>query len=177
MTRFFPRAVATAALAALAVAGADAAACWVKQPLSALVRGADVIAVGRVTAVERAPGEQPYELDVATIRVRRLVAGHALVRRLFGQTRAIELGFPSVNNRLRVSTDLRYERGDAGVWLLTLDDGVLRARRPGSLQPRERLEEIRALVEAERADDPADTRAAPATLEPPPPALHIERRR
>jgi len=135
-----------------------AAACWIEVTLESLVAAADVIVVGKIVKVERAPGRADYEYDVGTIAVREVIKGRDVLERLSGSAKLVPLSFPAATNRLRVSTDLRYEKGQAGVWLLTLRHGRLMALRPDALQPLAKRAEIRKLAAASppETDPPAD---------------------
>lgn len=139
------------------LAAQPARACWIEVPLESLVAAADAIVVGRIAHVTRAGGEADYEYDVGTIAVRQVLKGGDLLRRLVGNTARVPLHFPARTNRLRVSTDLRYEKGQSGIWLLTLRQGRLMAARPDSLQPRSKAEQIRKLL----AESPQETEPPP----------------
>lgn len=118
---------------------------------------ADAIVVGRLVHIARAGGEADYEYDMGTIKVRKVIKGGDLLRELVGSTARVPLHFPAETNRLRVSTDLRYKKGQAGIWLLTLREGRLMAARPDSLQPLSMGKRIRKLV----AESPQETEPPP----------------
>jgi len=144
-------------LVAVLLASSAAWACWIAVPLESLVAGADVIVVGKIVRVERAPGMADYEYDEGTIKVREVIKGAELLERLSGSKKRATLSFPAETNRLRVSTDLRYDQGQTGVWLLTRRQGRLLAARPDSLQPLKKRAEIRRLA----AQSPPETDAPP----------------
>jgi hypothetical protein len=172
-----PIIAACVALLAGSLAGSSAEACWIQVPLESLVAGADAIVVGKIVAVEPAPGEADYEYDVGTIKVREVIKGRDLLVRLTGSADRALLHFPAATNRLRVSTDLRYEKGQVGVWLLTLRRGRLMAARPDSLQPLSKRKEIRELAAegAKRADAPPDEGPRPKIKKRRPLPIAIER--
>ena len=148
-----PRICAPVLMLAVLLAAAAAWACWIQVPLEGLVTTADVIVVGKIVRVERAPGRADYEYDLGTIKVREVIKGRDVLEQLNGSARRVPLSFPAETNRLRVSTDLRYAKGQRGVWLLTLRKGRLMAARPDSLQPLTKRAEIRRLT----ARSPAET--------------------
>ena len=138
-------------------------ACWIEVPLESLVTSADVIVVGKIVEIRRAPGHAEYEYDLGTIKVREVIKGRDVLEKLTGTAKRAPLWFPAETNRLRVSTDLRYDKGQTGVWLLTLRQGRLMAARPDSLQPLQKRREIRKLA----AQSPPETEP-PADLGPSP---------
>ncbi|MFO8073273.1 MAG: hypothetical protein R6V85_15490 [Polyangia bacterium] len=144
--------------------------------LEELVRDADAIATGRISRVQRSDSDAAYSYDVATIAVGEVIKGRSLLEREAGGVRRIPLCFPAESNRLRISTDVRWKKGQSGVWLLTLERGRLTAQRPGSLQPIEKLDEIRRMVEAGKVEVPPPDRVRPR-LDRDPPPIEIRRAR
>ena len=140
------------ALPIVVAVGGPAAACWIKQPLAVTVAGADAILVGRIVAVREAEAGERRAHDVATIRVEQVLKGRPTLQRLGHTARRVALHFPSVNNRVRVSTDIHYRKGQHGIWLLSVDDGRLTAPHPDALQPPGKLKRIRALLDQQRLD-------------------------
>ncbi|MBW2276272.1 MAG: hypothetical protein JRF63_02200 [Deltaproteobacteria bacterium] len=148
---------ALAMLSATLLAGSAAWACWIQVPLESMVASADVIIVGKIVSIERAPGQADYAYDTGVIKIREVIKGREVIDTLYGSDKRAPLSFPARTNRLRVSTDLRYDKGQVGVWLLTLRQGRLMAARPDSLQPLKRRAEIRKLA----AQSPLETDAPP----------------
>jgi hypothetical protein len=131
---------------AVAVFAGEAAACWITAPLPAVVEVSEVIVSGRITRVARAERPSPRGFDVATIGIAEVLKG-ADVLADRGHTRSLPLHFPAVSNTIRLSTDLHYEEGQRGVWLLRRDEaGRFLADRPEALQKPEKLAEIRRLA-------------------------------
>jgi hypothetical protein len=168
--------VALPVFTAMLLGGLTAWACWIAVPLESLVASADVIVVGKIGKIERAPGKADYEYDRATIEVRAVIKGRHLVEKLSGTTERVPLWFPAETNRLRVSTDLRYEKGQRGVWLLTLHRGRLMAKRPDSLQPLKKRGDIRKLAAQSppESEPPADQGPRPRIEKRRPPPIAVE---
>jgi hypothetical protein len=121
---------------------APAAACWINVTLEGRLREASLVVVGEVVVVERSASGETYDHDRATLAVRRVLKGGELVPR----SRRVVVRFPSVNNQVRVSTDIRYDKGDRGVWLLTRDGESFEAAHPLGLVPIEHLRKIERLL-------------------------------
>lgn len=169
--------LALALIAASAAVASTAWACWIQVPLESLVASADVIVVGKIVKIQRATGQGDYEYDVGTIKVREVIKGREVLERRTGTAERAPLWFPAETNRLRVSTDLRYEKGQGGVWLLTLRQGRLMAARPDSLQPLKKRGEIRKLAAQSppETEPPADEGPRPKLKKRRPLPIAVER--
>ncbi|MCP4677658.1 MAG: hypothetical protein GY854_19505 [Deltaproteobacteria bacterium] len=115
--------------------------------LARSVRRARVIVVGEITRVARATGDSTYNHDVGFIRVSKVLKGARNLRSILGQTEKVPFCFPSVHNRLRVSTDVRYKKGEKGIWLLELRHGRFTGTKPVALIPLSRQEEVKREIE------------------------------
>ncbi len=169
-------ATAAAIVASTLLASPRAGAERREVTLEELVREADAIVSGRIVRVERSDSDAAYSHDVATIAVKEVLEGRSLLEREAGSARRVPLCFPAESNRLRISSDVRWKKGQSGVWLLTLERGRLTAQRPGSLQPIERLDEIRTMLEAGETEVPPPDRVRPR-LDRDPPPIEIRRLR
>jgi len=135
---------------ALVAMGASVLACWALVPLDKLVEGNAVIVVGTVESIDVAPapkeGAKQSTFDVAQIRVAKVLKNTlADVKIKVGD--CLPLSMPSVNRRMRMSTDIQYKKGKSGVWLLERKDGTYWATYPGDYQAPEKEAEIAALIE------------------------------
>ncbi len=120
-------------------------AAFADTSLARSVRAAHIIVIGEITRIARAEEESVYKHDIAFINARDILRGKKTLRNTIGNTRAVPLSFPSIHNRLHVSTDVRYKTGDLGIWLLQVHDGRIVGCRPLSLLPlaqRSRVERI-----------------------------------
>jgi hypothetical protein len=159
------RAILTSGFLLIALALAQPVrACWVKRPLLAVISEAKVIVVGKVVRVQRARSGLPFDYDTAVIAVQEVLKGRWSLPLDAAAPSEVRVAFPSVHNTVRRSTDIRYQRGQRGVWLLRSRgrDPRFLADCPQALQPLDKVEEIRALAGPDRSGGPAgsiDTRA------------------
>lgn len=127
------------------------AASWVLPSLAGeahlgdLVRSSHVIVEGHITQIRRARGTPTYGYDTAIVSG-RILRGRGLLKTIYGEETRAPLSFPSVNNRRRIDTDIRYEVGQQGIWLLVFHNGRLWGKQVGSLQPLSKREEIERLM-------------------------------
>src|SRR5687767_9886797 len=104
-----------------ALTACDAYACWADIPLEEVIKGNPVVVVGEIQRVARAP-KSKYDYDTAFIRVERVLKSlEAKDKVKVGGE--IPLLMPSINNESRMSCELRYEKGQRGVWILKIRDG------------------------------------------------------
>ena len=125
-------------------------ACWALTPLPDVIRGNPVVVTGEITAIDLAePQADTYVYDTAYITV-----SEVLKNELAGQTVVVgsrlALSMPSTGNTMRMSTDIQYRNGQAGIWILEFRDGSYWATYPGDFQAIDRLAAVRDIVVAEK---------------------------
>ena len=131
-----------AALALLLPNGSPAWAIWAPVPLEILIDESVLIVVGKVTKIERAGfavGDRT--MDVAIVEVAETLKKLPHVN----NPKQIRILQPAAGGSA-ISTDLRYAVGQAGIWLLAMqqDGKAYVIRHPSQFQP---LEEKPKLVE------------------------------
>lgn len=120
------------ALVALCVAVSTTRASWAAVSLEDFVKGKDLIVVGEIQRIDRAP-KSKYAHDTAFIKVERVLKSSLRETPQVGAE--VSLPMPSINNETQISTDTRYDKGQRGIWILRFQDGKLHADHPMSLQP------------------------------------------
>lgn len=125
-------------------------ACWAAVPLEKLIADNPVIVVGKIEKVDVSPpakdGKQAVTGDTAHIKVEQVLK-NSLAETVITVGDTIPLAMPSQNAKLMVSTDLRYGVGTDGVWILEFKDDKYWATYPGDFRPRNKLGEIKALLQ------------------------------
>jgi hypothetical protein len=134
---------------ALMFAAMPVAACWMGASLPGRVSSADIIVIGRIASVEVASTGADYDYDVAHLIIERFVKGDDVLQKTSGREGRIRLRFPSVNNRVRLSTDIKYKKDQSGIWLLDREGGHYTAHHPFALVPTSKLREIQSLLKSE----------------------------
>ncbi len=114
--------------------------------LARSVQRARVIVIGEITRVARATGDSTYDHDVGFIRASKVLKGERSLGSILGQTKKVPFCFPSIHNRLRVSTDVRFKKGERGIWLLELRQGRFVGIKPVALLPLSRQKEVERII-------------------------------
>ena len=124
-------------------------ASWIALPLETVITQSHVVVIAEVTAIKTsAPSDSSdrYQYDVGSLTVQK-VLWNSLTNHSIKAMESIPLSMPSANNRLRVSTDIRYKVGKKGVWMLQLRDNTFWATYPMDFQPLSEEQRISAIIE------------------------------
>ena len=110
-----------------------------------LVELSDLIVVGKITRITGG-GFSAKGKEIATITVVEVIKGEKGLKK-------VKFAFPSRKRSRKTSADLFYEKGQEGIWFLRKPKkGKYHlADYPGCLQPVEKLDDIRAIVEKEES--------------------------
>jgi len=131
-----------------------AIASWIDLSLEKVIQQSHVVVIGEITHVTAADPPKDgimYQYDVADITVKEVLFNN-LTNRVVAPKQNLPLSMPSVKNRARMSTDIRYEVGARGIWILELRDGTFWATYPKDYQPMSSEKEIRQIVQKLRTD-------------------------
>lgn len=124
-------------------------ACWEDIPLDEVIQNSDVVIIGEITSINVAePPKQAeqYQYDIAQITVQKVIL-NTLKNKVIEPNQKLPLSMPSINNKLHLSTDLRYRIGKKGIWILKFQNGKFWAKYPKDYQPMSSKEKIRQIVE------------------------------
>jgi len=115
-------------------------ACWKFVPLETRMAGAEYVVVGKVDRIEDGIERNNRTYDVGAIKVRRVLKGPETLKE-------IRLMWPSKANKARMSTDILFNKGQQGVWILYPDKkekGVYWASYPSDYQPLKTLPNVQS---------------------------------
>ena len=124
--------IASIIIAVCLVASFTARACWAPISLENFVKRSHLIVVGEIQRINNAP-KAKYAHDTAFIKVERILSSTAHAAPEIGSE--IQLSMPAVNNEMTLSIDIRYKKGQRGIWILYFEDGKYHANHPMSLHP------------------------------------------
>lgn len=124
-------------------------ACWIDIPLEDVVQGSPLVVVGEIKRIKTAPRSR-YAYDTAFIKVERILKNSGLKTPQEAGEK-IPLAMPSINNRNRTSTDIRYQKGQRGVWILEFHKGKFWATYPKDFQDVEQEKEIVEIIKRQAA--------------------------
>lgn len=110
----------------------DLRARWVDVPLEDVIKASPLVVVGEIKRINAAP-KSDYSYDSAFIMVERVLknTGTDKVGKAGSE---ILLAMPSENNKTHISTDIRYRKGQRGVWILEYHKGKYWATYPKDFQ-------------------------------------------
>lgn len=126
----------------------DVKACWIDIPLERVVKKKPLVVVGEIQRITLAPKSR-YDYDTAFIKIEHVLknsGGHQTAK----VGAEIPLAMPSVNNESQVSTDLRYSKGQRGVWILDYREGKYWATYPKDFQRSSEISKIRAIIRRQK---------------------------
>jgi len=130
--------------------------CWASVPLEKIVKGGHVVVVGEIVRIKEARPlhfvvyqfadlfkemiakiarrkEPRRAYDIAYIEVAEVLKNE-LRKPTIKVGDQIPLSMPSMKNSVRTSTDIRYKKGTAGVWILRYHDGTFWVTHPDNAQ-------------------------------------------
>jgi hypothetical protein len=105
----------------------SALACWTPISLEDFVKTKRLIVVGEIQRINYAPKSR-YADDTAFIKVEKVLRSSVRTAPKVGSE--IRLSMPSVNNQDHLSVDVRYGKGQRGIWILDLVEGKYCAGHP-----------------------------------------------
>ncbi len=161
-----PRTLATHAFVLLVCAGfismghtQVAKACWVHIPLEKIVATSPVVVVGTIETIERAksPPAHSRGYDIAKIRVERVLKNQTNSPQ---KIEMIHMAMPSVNSPVRMSTDLIYQQGQQGIWILApskrtgAGPNLFEATYPSDYQPLDQLKKVQKIIQQQSSTSP-----------------------
>ena len=114
-------------------------ACWLAVPLSDVIKGNPVVVHGKITEVVYAP-KQKSGSDIATITIDEVLKDETGQKLQNGSK--IKLAMPAKNNEMHMSTDLYYNIGKEGFWILEFHEGMYLATYPDDFQPTSARSEV-----------------------------------
>jgi len=115
-------------------------ACWKFIPLETRMAGAEYVVVGKIDRIVDGIERNNRTYDVGAIKVSQVLKGPETLKE-------VRLMWPSKANKARMSTDILFNKGQQGVWILYPDKkekGVYWARYPSDYQPLKALPNVEA---------------------------------
>jgi hypothetical protein len=138
-----------ALLLALGVASSEG--CWRAIEPSAFASTCPIVVSGTIARIDPYAGDAERGHDIAYIAIHQILKNDLNDEplRVGGHVKA---KMCSTRNRVRVSTDIRYELGTGGIWLITMaKDGSLHIdQHPVQRQPQDKPFVMRELVSVTR---------------------------
>ena len=127
----------TTAILVLGVQPSDG--CWRAIEPSAFASACPIVVSGTIARIDRYAGDHERGHDIAYIAIHRVIKNDLKDEPLQAGGH-VQAKMCSSRNRVRVSTDIRYELGTAGIWLLAMaNDGSLHIdKHPVQRQPQDR---------------------------------------
>ena len=104
--------------------------------------GAEYVVVGKIDRIVDGIERNNRTYDVGAIKVRQVLKGPETLKE-------IRLMWPSKANKARMSTDILFNKGQQGVWILYPDKkekGVYWASYPSDYQPLKALPNVQACL-------------------------------
>jgi len=115
-------------------------ACWKFVPLETRMTGAEYVVVGKIDRIVDGIERNNRTYDVGAIKVSQVLKGPEALRE-------VRLMWPSKANKARMSTDILFNKGQQGVWILYPDKkekGVYWASYPSDYQPLKALPNVQS---------------------------------
>lgn len=128
--------------------GSTAFACWEDIPLSQVIEKSHVVVIGEITRISRSglPSDpEEYLYDLAFIQVQEVLF-NTLKNQALSKGEEIPLSMPSSENRMQISTDLRYKVRQKGIWILEFQNGMYWATYPKDFQPMSVEQDVREIL-------------------------------
>ena len=89
-------------------------ACWKFVPLETRMTGAEYVVVGKIDRIVDGIKRQTRTYNVGAIKVSQVLKGPKTLKE-------VRLMWPSKANKARISTDILFNKGQHGVWILYPD--------------------------------------------------------
>ena len=118
----------------------QANACWAYVSLETRIDGAKYVVVGKIDRIVDVIERSNRTYAVGAIKVSQVLKGPKTLKE-------VRLMWPSKSNKARISTDILFNQGQQGVWVLYPDKkekGVYWARYPSDYQPLKALPNVQA---------------------------------
>ena len=118
----------------------QANACWAYVSLETRIDGAKYVVVGKIDRIVDGIERQTRTYNVGAIKVSQVLKGPETLKE-------VRLMWPSKANKARMSTDILFNNGQQGVWILYPDKkekGVYWASYPSDYQPLKALPNVQA---------------------------------
>ena len=117
-----------------------AQASWAYVPLELRLAGAKYVVVGKIDRIVDGIERHGRTYDVGAIKVSQVLKGPEALKE-------VRLMWPSKANKVRMSTDILFNKGQQGVWVLYPDKkekGVYWASYPSDYQPLKALPNVQS---------------------------------
>ena len=118
----------------------QANACWAYVSLETRIDGAKYVVTGKIDRIVDGIERNNRTYDVGAIKVSQVLKGPEALKE-------VRLMWPSKANKARMSTDILFNKGQQGVWILYPDKkekGVYWASYPSDYQPLKALPNVQA---------------------------------
>ena len=115
-------------------------ACWKFVPLETRIDGAKYVVTGKIDRIVDGIERNNRTYDVGAIKVSQVLKGPEALKE-------VRLMWPSKANKVRMSTDILFNKGQQGVWVLYPDKkekGVYWASYPSDYQPLKALPNVQS---------------------------------
>ncbi len=115
-------------------------ACWKFVPLETRIDGAKYVVTGKIDRIVDGIERNNRTYDVGAIKVSQVLKGPEALKE-------VRLMWPSKANKVRMSTDILFNQGQQGVWILYPDKkekGVYWASYPSDYQPLKALPNVQS---------------------------------
>lgn len=124
-------------------------ACWKDVPLKTIIKKSPVIVIGEITRIKSAKppfSEDEQKFDTAFITVTEVLKND-LPKYNIKVGDKLPLSMPSAKNVVKCSTDLIYELGIKGIWIIDYRDKSFWATYPKDFQRMEEEKNIRKILQ------------------------------
>jgi len=127
-------------------------ACWAMIPLETVVQENPLVVTGTIVKVKVNAGPETHDgsrlTDIGFIKV-DAVLKNTLKDKDIKVGDRLPLQFPSKNSKVMMSTDIRYRKGQSGVWILEYRNNAFHATYPGDFQSADKEAEIKGIIAKE----------------------------
>ena len=141
----------------ISLGAGESLASWLDVPLDEVVRTSPVVVTGKITEIKPAgepTNENEFQYDTAFITVAKVLKNDLKDKKIKAGDK-LPLSMPAASNKMIVSTDIRFEKGREGVWILELQKETFRATYPKDYQALSEEKKISEIIAAQitEADD------------------------